>query len=556
MKIKPYFAIALMDVITGTGLLSAPASAQVDPSEITIPYSSSGSQTIGDAVNIEFPSSALGRCVEYQDGDVKWDTNGAIASDGIIDIISNYSKQRQEGDLDLGYKTTAKVAAGVFNANSTTEASYKTTKVRDDEDRSVTIEFHSYADYGRRMIQNYKVKPGSPSPAPDLPAYRSMCGTHFIRGQQRFSELAILVEIKTSTKSGKDALTAALNQTIGGGVSLKAVSASGTAFLNANYKSIIDFAQSSGNVHVEYRAQGGPGIKAAGESSKIVDPTDIVKLSQIASNVSSLFDQNNSSITGYVLQSDTALGAPSYTFDADRVRRIGSLTRVLIKVNDAASRYTELKAKNPNAYNKYFAAQDSALSALKASLVDKIKICASGAACTNLTGDVLENYSFLEDMLQNPVVSISCQYQPAKDLLSAGAGASNNPKLLESISVNVIASVEHYDLIDFTSLKVERLDPAFQASDVTSGFSGFAFSSPRGNSRRANGTIFSANIRPAEVLKYDPATNRYSTDQIEFMRRREQILGSVFSLSAVGPSGYKVSYETGYPPRQDCPLIE
>lgn len=537
-------------------LSPAVALAQADPSEITIPYSSSGSQTLGDAVNIEFPAVALGRCVDYQEGDVKWDTNGAISSDGVIDIISDYSKEQQEADIDLGYKTTAKVAAGVFNADSTLDASFKSTKVRDSEDRSVTIEFRSYADYGRRMIENYKPKPGSPSPSGDLTGYRSVCGTHFIRGQRRLSELTIMVEIKTSTKSGKDALTAALNQTIGGGVSLKAINASGTATLNASYKSIIDFAQASGDVHVEYRARGGPGIKAAGESSKIVDPTDIVKLSQIASNVAALFDQNNSSITGYVLQSDTALGAPAYTFDVDRVRKIGTLTRALIKVNNAASRYADLKAKNPNAYTKYFAPQDSALVALKASLVDKVKACASGAACTEISGDILENFAFLEDMFQNPVVSISCQYQPARDLLPAGANASNNPLVLESISINLKASVDHYDLIDFTSLKIERLNPEFELSDVTGAFSGFAFSAPRNNSRRANGTIFSSNLRPQEALKYDASSNQYSIDQVELTRRREQILGSVFSLSAAGPSGYKISYDTGYPSRQDCPLIQ
>ena len=536
---------------------SSPLVAQPDPSEITIPYSSSASRTIGDGVNIEFPDAALGRCVDYQPGDVQWDTNGgAISSDGVIDIVSNYSKDKEEDDLDLGFKTTAKVAAGVLTGNTSLDASLKTTKVRDNEDRSVTIEFRSYADYGRRMIENYKSKPGMPSPTPENPGFRSTCGTHFIRGQRRSSELAILVEITTASRSGKDALTAALNRTIGGGVTLKAVSASGTATLNATYKSIIDFVRTSGDVHIEYRARGGPGIKAAGESSKIVDPSDIVKLSQIAANVSGQFDQNNSGITGYVLQSNTALGAPAYTFDLDRVRKIGALTRALIKVNNASTRYDTLRRQNQAIYNRYFADQAQTLTALKASLVDKIKTCASGGECLPIRGELLDNFVFLEDMFKSAKITLSCQYQNAKDILPTGSGTSNNPQILEAMSINIEGVVDHYDLVDFTSLKIERLDAAFTTSDITPAFSGFAFSPPIGNARRANGTIFSTNLKPKELLTFNASTNRFDVDQVELTRRREDVLGSVFSLSAPGPSGYKISYDTGYAPRESCPLIK
>jgi hypothetical protein len=533
---------------------SGSANAQVDPTEIVIPYSSASNRTIGDAINIDFPNAAIGRCVDYSNDDIKWDNEGAISSDGSVQILSDYTREKEEVDLDLGLKASGKIKAGVFNANTALDATFHTNRIRANDDRSISIVFHSSADYGRRMIEDYKVKDGGPSVEP-LPAYRAICGTHFIRGQRRASELAIFVEITTSSRSGKDALNASLSRTIGGGASLKAFSGEGSATVTAAYKSIIEFARESGTVHVEYSALGGPGIKAAGDAAKITDPADLVKLSQIASDVAGLFTQANSSVTGYVLQSNTAIGAPPFDFDLERTKKIGSLVRALIKVSDASTRYDDLRKKAPLVFQSYFSEQASGITALKASLVDKINQCASGKPCSEIQGEVLEHYLFLEDMFKDPKVALSCQYQKVSTLDPKGPVTPGELEVLETISVNVFGSVPHYDVIDFSSLKLKRLDAQFVVSDITPTFSGFSFSNPdRKGERRASGTVFSDSMRSRDLVSFNSTTKRFDIDVVELTRRREAVLDSAISLSAPGPAGYKISYTIGYPPRDGCPL--
>lgn len=534
---------------------SLPASAQ-DPSTIIVPYSSSSNRTLGDAVNIAFPYNPLGRCVSYQTADLVWDAGGAISSEGKIDIVLVDEDEKRTTNIGLGLQTSGKIKYGAFSANSSFDADLTTESFRYNQAKTVTLKFTASADYGRRIIQNYSADSKAPSPTSDLIKYREICGTHFIRGERRASDLTILIKIGTSSQSSKDALTATLKKTIGGGVSLKAVSGEAGSTFTASYKSIIEYAKKAGTVSVDYRAHGGPGIQAAGVATKAIDPSDFAKLSDVASNVSSLFDQNNSGITGYVLQANTALGAPGVSFDVARIEQVGALTRKLLMLNDAASRYDDIKTKNPAAYDKYFQTYGKLVNVARSELVQLINSCAAGGSCAPPAKDILQEMSFLEDMFAKADVSLSCQYQPATSLLPVISTPTIDPLVLESVSINLTGTSYHPDLIDFTSTNVIKLGVDNMIEDVTARFSGFALSQPtKDNHKRVFGTLYAENIKSATAMTYDNETRKYIIDAGELQRRRDSILGSAFSVFAPGPSGVKISHDIGFPPRDNCPLI-
>jgi hypothetical protein len=360
-----------------------------------------------------------------------------------------------------------------------------------------------------------------------------------------------------SSQQGKDSLVTHLTQALGGGVSLKAVSGEAGSKFTASYQSIIEFAKKAANVSVEYHAHGGPGISAAGAAAQIVDPSDFAKLSSITSNVSSLFTQKNAGITGYVLMPNTALGAAPVTFDVGRIEQIGALTRKLMMLNDAASRYTDLKAKNPDAYNKYFQTYGNTVDVARAELVQLINACAAAGSCAPPAKDILQGLNFLEDMFTKGDAALSCQYQPASTILPVLSTPTNDPKVLESISINLTATSHDPDLIDFTSTHVIKLGPDNSVTDYTAPqFSGFSFSQPANNEKRAFGTIYSENIKPATAITYDNSSRSFNIDSGELQRRRDNIIGSAFSLYAPGPNGVKVSYDVGFPPRSNCPVVQ
>jgi hypothetical protein len=533
----------------------SPAAAQ-DPSTIIVPYSSSSNRTLGDAVNIAFPYNPLGRCVSYQAADLVWDTGGAISSEGKFDIALVEAEEKRTTNIGLGLQTAGKIKYGAFNANSSFDANFTKESFRHNQAKTITLKFTASADHGRRMIQNYKADSTAPLPAPDLVKYREICGTHFIRGERRASDLTILIRISTSSQTGKDALTTTLKKTIGGGVSLKAVSGEAGATFTTSYKSIIEYAKKAGDVSVDYRAHGGPGIAAAGTAAKVIDPADFPKLSEIASNVSNLFNQDNSGITGYVLHANTALGAPEISFDLARIEQIGALTRKLMMLNDATTRYDEVKAKNAAAYDKYFQKYGNIVNVARAELVQLINTCAAGGSCVPPAKDILQELNFLEDMFAKADVSLSCQYQPASSIRPVLSTPTVDPLVLESLSINVMGTSHHPDLIDFTSTNVIKLGVDNVIEDVTPRFSGFELSPPtKENQRRVFGTVYAENINPATAITYDNEARKFGIDTGDLQRRRDSILGSAFSIFAPGPNGLKISHDIGFPPRDNCPVI-
>jgi len=528
-----------------------------DASTIIVPYSSGSNRTLGDAVNIAFPYDPVGRCITYQSDDLKWDTAGAISTDGKVSIEAESSDEKRTTDVALGYQANGNVKFGVFNANTKLDTEFTSESFREDAANTITLKFIASADYGRRMIENYRLDAAAPNPATDLDEFRSKCGTHFIRGERRSSELTILVRLKTTSQNGKDALKLRLEQTLGGGVSLAAVTGEAGTTFTGTYKSIIEYVKKAGEVTVEYRAHGGPGISAAGAAAKIVDPSDFTKLSETANGVAASFTQDNASITGYVLQSDTALGAPPATFDSARMEDIGRLTRRLLMLGDAAERYAMLKSKYPQIFDRYFGSYSTKVDVARAELVDLIKLCASGGSCMPPKDDILNSLHFLEEMFVSAEATISCQYQPADKYLPVVGSPSEVPRVLESISINLHGLSHNPDLIDFSSAHILRLSSAMELSDETNGFSGFALSQPNADKeKKVFGTIYSTNLHPASVLKYDASIGKYIVDAGEMQRRRDQVLDSAYSVYAPGPNGVKVSYDIGFPPRQDCPVVQ
>lgn len=527
-----------------------------NPSTITVPYSSESSHAPGDAISIAFPYAPLGRCITFKSEDVQWDTGGAISSEGKIALKSQSDENKRTTNIALGFQTSGKIKAGIFSANSKFDTDISTESFRQDAASTITLEFSASADYGRRMIRDFKVDPTVPSFATNLSDFLARCGTHFIRGERRASNLTILVRISTSSQQGKDALTARLTRTLGGGVSIKAITGEAGATFTATYKSIIEYAKRAGQVSVEYRASGGPGIAAAGASAKIMDPADFAALSAIASNVSSLFTQDNSAVTSYLLQPNTSFGAPSVTFDLSRIEQIGTLTRRLIMLSEAAERYDVLETNQPTVYTKYFKSFGDKVDVARAELVQLINNCSAGGSCAPPQSNILNDLLFLEDLFSDVQVSLTCQYQPADMIVPVVNSPSETPEVLETISLNVSGRSRHAALIDFTSTSVSRLTIDNVLLDETAGFSGFAVSSPDATGEaRVFGTVFSANIVPKEAIRYDAGARKYIIDTSELQRRREEILGSAFLVFAPGPNGVKSSYDIGFPPRQDCPVL-
>ncbi len=354
-----------------------------DPSSLSVPYDVTAGRTIGDAVNITFPYSALGRCITYDNADVKWDGGGANDSDGSLRLILSDLKETETTDLILGFETKSKINAGIFNVDSSFNADTTTQKFRSRESNTLTLEFRAYADYGRRMIEKYALDKEAPSFTNDIDKFRAVCGTHFLRGTRNESYLRLLVKIDTSSRAGKDALDVRFKRTIGGGISIKKITGEAGANFSANYKSLMDFAKKTGNVTIEYSARGGPGIAAAGASARKLDPSDIDKFGDIISSASSLFNQSNSGVVSYILHPNTAFGAPGFDFNIERIGEIGTLTRKLIMLNDASARYSKIKSEDAPVFEKYFRNFAREVDLARLELVQIINVCSSGAAASH-----------------------------------------------------------------------------------------------------------------------------------------------------------------------------
>ena len=529
-----------------------------DSSTITLPYDPGSTTTLGDSIDISFPSNTLGQCVSYEVSDIVWDTEGATAAVSDYEIVTRYSQLKSETNLKLGYKTTSQIKAGIFDANSDVDIRNDILSVRDDEDTSITLIFFARADYGRRLIRNYTIKDSAQQWLDSSPTtFLTRCGTHFVRGEQRYSELAIAVHFTGLSRAGKDSLEATLKTVFGGGVKLDELSGSGSTTIEAQYKKVVEFTRRSARIHVTARAIGGAGISSVGTSATGADPASLTTLASLVTTTSATFTQGNSGITNYLLNSNTILGAPARPFDAERVRRIGELTQYLTRINQALKRYDDYRTRVPAIYGQYFETEHGTLQVLKADIVGRIQTCVAGGACEAITANVLADYVFLEDMFSSGALSLSCSYRPARSfLVSPSADAPSGPLVLESVNVVLNGVMPHRNAVDLDSLRISRLGTDFEVEDVTAGFPGLSLSEPNAlGARKVVGAIFHRNLKPADLVSYNAATRAYRVQELALGQRREQVLGSVFMLEAKASDGRGVSYNAGSPHREDCPLI-
>ena len=226
-------------------------------------------------------------------------------------------------------------------------------------------------------------------------------------------------------------------------------------------------------------------------------------------------------------------------------------------LTDALHRYDNVKNQDANVFNVYFENYRNAANVARAAVVTQINKCANGGDCSSPASDLIDKFIYPQDMFKTASLTISCSYQKASDLLSISPPPTGDPSILETISIDLHGLAHNQKLIDFQSLHIARLDSEIAISDVTSRFSGFSWSDPDAKSeQRAFGTIYSENLKPKSRVSYSVDTKQFSIDTDALGKARDRVLGSTFSLYAPGPIGAKASYDTGLPPRDNCPLTK
>lgn len=524
-----------------------------DGTALTIPYSVTTTPAVGTGVEISAPTAPMGECVTYQS--LTSDTAGAYKTEGELTILSSYEQQKRDIQLDLGYTTSAKVKAAVFDANVETKITGKFGDLTERESRSLVLMFSARSEHGRDVAINYSLKPEfSALLTADPTEFRKRCGTHFIRAVRKVSDATIFVKISGLSESGKDSLQTTLQHTVGGGVKLAKIGGEASSTLTADYRKVIEFAKKSGRVEAKAFAMGGPGpgSVASALESVTADPGDLGKIALAITNASSQFTAANAAPWEYLLVPYTVFGAPPVQFDQSLMIKVGKLTEQLSRVNGAIRQVDGYRTAIPDRFETYFGPMRAKLQTLQAALASRITTCVNGGSCEGSESDQLADFVFLGDVFSKSSTVGACSFQKASALLHRG-GASTNPRILDSISVNLTATAPYYDLLDFSSAKLLRLKPDFTTEDVTSAFSGFAVSRPTGSRhKRLFGTVYYKNLRAAELLSVDPQTKAIVVDLPALSDRREEILRSMYIVEVSGPGGARYSFNLGFPDRQQC----
>lgn len=549
-------SFARASTLAVTLAVSTAAVAQANDAGVeTLPYSARGASTLGDSININAPGATLGPCIAFAAQNITWDTEGALQTKATLKILSASDKEKRDVDLSLGYQTTAKIKAGVFSGESEFEWTGTSSTMRESESTSLSLAFTAASDYGRRLLTQFSLTPEMENLRKvDPEAFVARCGTHFLRGERRYSDVSLVIQISGMSRQGKDALETKLKTMIGGGVVYEGLDTSAKSTLTASYKKIVEWSQRSATVEARLTAEGGPGIDAASALARATSPTDLAALGDIVSTVAKGFTQGNSTIRNYILLPNTNLGGQPVSYDVDRIVKIGRLTRQLISVNDALAQIKEYQKNIPDIFEKYFVDQDRRLRVTKAELVQRINQCAANGACSVTDSELTRDFVPLETLFSNASLKTVCTYQKADHFLTVPNGVVS-PDVLEAISIEIRGDIPHYDAVDFTSLKIFKMAKDFVVEDVTPGFSKLSFSQPRGTTREAFGTLYTHNLKPKDLIRYDTTNRAVVIDAIELTERRDQVLSAMFNMEAKGPSSRPITFSAGFPDRQGCPLI-
>ncbi|MGO6943430.1 hypothetical protein [Rhizobium johnstonii] len=520
-----------------------------------VSFGTESTLAIGDSIDVIDPNVARERCIEVKDGDIKKDTEGAVASHLSFSFVKDFKSF--ENTLNVSYSVEASGSAklGKILGGGTTLTNFGAFEsFLKEENSSALIIVEASANQGRELIQDFALRDKYQGllTQKKYDEFRNLCGTHFIRGWTRKSSIRVIFKISNIDKQGKLVLENTMKATTKGNFDLEALSGETKVDLSSSLKDTLILASKLGRVSARVDATGGKGIPTITQILQAGDPTDPTFTGKLLSSLAEVakdFDINNSAPDLFLVMRYPSIKSSDVKFDAENFDRLGKIYRALLVIDQRLSVYEDYKEKDPVLWAKYFRVSTEEIANARTGLIGAFDNCRNQGKCDYALPEV--KGLILDDLFTMGILKATCIHSYNHDDVINGKKVEAF-RYLSSIAITWESQVSFLDAIDFESTQVSAITPNLILKQI-------AFDpGQRMQIRTVDGTkdgdifvdVARENIDPKEVQDEDGI-------KIDSLRKiRAKVAQSIFILTTQTNNGLQVEAVLGSPDMSDCPVYK
>ncbi|WP_171132524.1 hypothetical protein [Ruegeria sp. HKCCA5014] len=523
----------------------------------TIEYEETLPHTVGDSVHVSDLSSPLERCIEFEDASLLPDTNGSTQAQLSYRFLRDFRDYERTSDFSLNVHVSMKGGLGdLAKVGGSTTAFGRYNNFISTERESLMLVLRVTANHGRDVVRDFKVKDEYQSlqDSGNIEELLDRCGTHFIRGISRVSEIEVHFQFSNLDTTKKRVLEAKFESQLESSANFEVFDASSKTSVTTTIADTLNLGAKLGDVRYSIHSRGGLGIPTLTSALTGVNFGEVTA-EQVASILQSLetagkdFNRENSSPDKFILQRYGFASAEGSEFDVARFEKLGELYRALMSLDQQVVVLEALRDRDPQMWSRYFQVQQEKLETARTALYNEFLQCRNSGSCDTEVPSVVDGI-ILVDAFSPGELYAQCPHSlVAVDKINPNS--ASDTRALSSVIVSWYGKLKFSELIDLGSVELFRITPDFEKVKMP--------------------FVRNQQLRVTYNDASDPnlflAVARDSVDQNNLVEDGELNYGylqqvrrlagrSVYILGYTTASGLQHEQALGYPNMQNCDLVE
>lgn len=535
-------------------LFGAPAFAQVDYRELSVPYSSTTPTVIGAGVDVDLINQNRSVCLDNSADRLQWlDGAGAISTEASIELVSSYKALERTLGLEVDYKSKGSVNIQAIKAGASVDLNMKYSEMAKDESRSLAIVVKGQSNFGRRGLMKYELLPEFKTMLDNgqLDKFRERCGTHSVVAQQNEVMVAVVILVTELTSSTKSSLEGLYKSSINASGTIKIAEVSGSSDKSVAWKNVVETAFQLGAVSVTFASRGGTGVADALKVLTVPNPREVANIVQTINGLGPSFTQANSAPVKYVLISNAALGYTANVSDPSKLDTLNSYYLQLSRVDYALGRVSGYQQSFPALHAALYAQSAEVLSlrSYRKQLVDAIEACVVSDKCGYKPPEKIAML-FLEDILLPDSVELVCSYQRV-----SSKNGQVHLDVLNNTSVKLLGRARLLNYVGLQSAVLSRFGPdSTPPRKMVTSWQAFALA-PNVAADGTTKLLAQLDNQPFKADLDITEQTVFVKNAAQLERLRNDMLGSVYAVNIQASNGMFIRNTVGPPFAKDCPVI-
>jgi len=384
-----------------------------DYRSLSVPWSDKTPVALGTSIDIDLINQTRYTCLTNKPEDEKWlDGAGAVSTTVTVELVTNYQSLSKTLNLETDYKSKADINFEAVKAGGNLDLNLKYDTFAKDENRTLALVVKAQSNFGRRGLTQYKLddKFVKLIAMGNYDEFRTACGTHTVVAQSNQAMVAVVIQLSDTSSQTKQTIESTYKSTFGASGTVSGVGVSGSAEMQAKWKSVVEAAKRLGTMRVIFESKGGVGLSDGLKLAISSNPENIDTILAALGSVGASFTQEKAAPVNYLLVSNSVFGAKTKVADVSKLDTLNTYYLQLARIDSALSRISGYQTTFPAVWDLYATSPDVLkLRSYRGQVIAAVEDCVLRDVCIYSPPQEL-GVLFAEDILSSPDVTLQCSY--------------------------------------------------------------------------------------------------------------------------------------------------